>query len=158
MITVRRASLKDGRAVSELLKQKYSFVSLKQARKTFAFEFVHNHHFRIAEIDGRIVGLVSWRPQGILKHGVVELTRIAIEIGVSNARQVKEALFDVMVAEADFYYKKQGYRLRKVFSLIHADDKVIKEFFIDKGMQQEAVLKNHFYRGKDELVFSLFLA
>lgn len=155
MIIIRKATLKDGQAISRLLKEKYSFTSLKEARRAFSAEY-KQHHFRIAEDDGHIVGLLSWQPQGTVKHGVVELTRFAIMPDMANPLGIKEELFDVLVAEADFYYREHGSRLRKVFSMIHADADHIKQFYLDKGMHQEALLKDHYYPGKDELVFSLF--
>lgn len=155
MLNIKRASCADGPVVSQLLKEKYSFKDLPEANQAFSLE-CSNQHFRLAEENGQVVGLISWRTQGTIKHGVIELTRIAVSASMPNTAEVKEMLFDVMVAEADFYYKEQGGRLRKIFSLIHADNKAIKEFFLNKGMQQEAVLRNHYHLGTDELVFSLF--
>ncbi|MBU0597762.1 hypothetical protein KKF61_02055 [Patescibacteria group bacterium] len=156
MIDVRRANCDDGQIISELLKSKYSFSTREEAAAVFKDE-CQNQHYRIAEINGRVVGLISWRLQGTPKHGVAELTRFIVQQNIPNYQSVKESLYDVMMAEADYYYKQHGSRLHKVFSMIHADDKQIKEFYIDKGMRQEAVLKDHFHIGKDELVFSLFL-
>ncbi|MFA5052133.1 MAG: hypothetical protein WC544_03690 [Patescibacteria group bacterium] len=158
MISVHRATLRDDRIVAGLLKQKYSFRTLQESAQTFRSEIRHHHHFRLAFLDGQPVGLISWRTQGSEYHGVAELVRLAVLSDVPDPRQVKEALFDVMLAEADSYYREHGTRLRKVFSMIHADNRHIREFFQDKGMRQEAVLKNHFHPGMDELVFSLFLA
>ncbi len=155
MIKVRKASCKDGQAVSELLKSKYSFLSQDEAITVFEYECLYQH-YRIAEDNEKIVGLISWRMQGTEKHGVAELTRITVLPDVNDKNEVKEMLFDVMIAEADYYYKQHGSKLRKVFSMIHSDNKQVKEFFENKGMQQEAVLKNHFHSGQDELVFSLF--
>ncbi len=157
MISVRKASCDDGSRIAKLLQSKYSFISADEAEKAYTHE-CRIQHFRVAEQHDRVVGLVSWRPAGLSRHGVAELTRIAVDRSVTNHRMIKERLFDVMIAEADYYYKQQGHKLRKVFSMIHADDSYIKEFFLDKGMQQEAVLHNHFHPGTDELVFSLFLA
>jgi N-acetylglutamate synthase-like GNAT family acetyltransferase len=158
MISVRKATLRDSRMISELLVKKYKFETLAEASRAFCLEYRQRHHFRIAESDGRTLGILSWRPQGTLQHGVVELVRLAVVSDYPDPRQVKEELFDVMIAEADFIYRQHGVRLRKIFSMIHADAKHIKKFYLDKGMQQEAVLHNHFYNGRDELVFSLFLA
>ncbi|MFA6553087.1 MAG: hypothetical protein WCT27_01540 [Patescibacteria group bacterium] len=157
MITVHKAMLKDSRMVAKLMKQKYSFRKLGEAEETFRKEMGQHHHFRIAWLDAEAVGLISWRTQGGVHHGVAELVRLAVSSSVPEPREVKEALFDIMVAEADSFYREHGIRLRKVFSMIHADNRHIREFFQDKGMRQEAVLKNHFYPGMDELVFSLFL-
>ncbi|MDD5040556.1 MAG: hypothetical protein PHY34_05410 [Patescibacteria group bacterium] len=156
MVQVRRATLDDSGAVSRLMAEKYSFNTLEEAHARFQSECSYQH-FRIAEDDGTIVGIIGWRPQGLLKHGVAELTRLAIARSVMDPQYVKEMLFDVMVAEADYFYKERGYRLRKIFSMIHADCAHIKEFFLNKGMQQEAVLRDHYHNGKDELLFSLFM-
>ncbi len=157
MITVRKTREEDIEQAAVLLGNKYHFSSVKQAREAF-FSERRYQHVRVAECQDAIVGLISWRPQGTIQHGVAELTRIVIQKDANNFREIKEALFDVMIAEADYYYKMHQARLRKVFSMIHADDRQIKEFFMDKGMKQEAVLKDHYHKGTDELVFSLFFA
>lgn len=158
MITIRKAIRKDGQIISRLLKKKYSFKLLREAKQAFLNELKNGHHFRLAEDNGQVIGLISWRSQGALHHGVVELVRLAVVSDYAEPLQVKEELFNVMIAEADFYYRERGARLRKIFSMIHADSKHIRQFFIDKGMQQEAVLRNHYHSGKDELIFSLFFA
>ncbi len=155
MTTIRKATCEDSRQVSKLLQQRYRFTNADEARSVFDTECAWQH-FRIAEREGEPVGLISWRPQGTIEHGVVELTRIAVSSQITNRLYVKEMLFDQMVAEADYYYKQHGSRLRKVFSMIHADNEEVKEFFTNKGMEQEAILRNHFRRGTDELVYSLF--
>ncbi|MFH1206986.1 MAG: hypothetical protein V1668_00060 [Patescibacteria group bacterium] len=158
MITVYKAASKDSRMVARLMKQKYSFRTLAEAQEAFRKEMRRQHHFRVAWLDNQAVGLISWRMQGGVHHGVAELVRLAVSSSVPEPREVKEALFDVMLAEADSFYHEHGGRMRKVFSMIHADNRHIREFFQDKGMRQEAVLKNHFHPGVDELVYSLFLA
>jgi len=155
MVKIHKAGCQDGQEISKLLKDKYSFSSVAEALETFNGECTYQH-YRIAEEAEKIVGLISWRPQGIFKHGVVELSRIAVSPYVNDTLTVKELLFDVMVAEADYFYKQHGSKLRKIYSMIHADNREIKDFFINKGMLQEAVLRNHYHRGTDELVFSLF--
>lgn len=157
MINIRKASCVDSRIISQLLHKKYSFQSPEEAEGIFLTE-CQNNHFRIVEDGEKVIGLISWRIQGILNHGVIELARIAVDPDILDPTYVKEMLFDVMVAEADYYYKKYGFKLRKIYSLIHEDNRVVKDFFIDKGMEQEAVLRDHYRRGQDELVFSMFLA
>lgn len=156
-MNIRKAFCRDGRAISKLLKEKYNFDSLKEAYETFELECL-SCNYRICEDGRRVIGLISWRIQGTLKHGVVELTRIAVSASVENPKEVQEMLFDVMIAEADYYYKKNNFKLRKVFSMIHADSREVKEFFMNKGMEPEAVLRNHYRGNKDELILSLFLA
>lgn len=157
MISIRRASCDDGPIIAQLLHKKYSFTSPDEAEQVFNDE-CSLQHYRIAEEGDTVVGLLSWRPQGTLSHGVVELTRLAVASDVSDCWYVKEMLFDQMIAEADYYFKQRGTKLRKVFSMIHADNRDIKDFFLNKGMHQEAILRNHFRNGTDELVFSQFFA
>jgi N-acetylglutamate synthase-like GNAT family acetyltransferase len=157
MISIRPATCADGPLVSNMLHQRYSFSSPAEAEHVYDQECTYQH-YRIAEDGGRLVGLISWRPQGTLRHGVVELTRIVVSPDAPDRSFVKEMLFDQVIAESDYYYKRHGLKLRKIFSMIHADNLEIKEFFLNKGMQQEAILRNHFRRGTDELVFSLFFA
>jgi len=157
MIKIRKAYCEDGPKISQLLKSKYSFKSAVEAERIFNDEFL-SQHFRIAHDNGEIVGLISWRTQGTTDHGVAELTRITVSNKVKDREFVKEMLFDVMIAEADYFYKQNGSKLRKVYSLIHADNRHVKEFFENKGMKQEAILRNHFHKGTDELVFSLFFS
>lgn len=157
MLTVRKAIVEDADRVADLLKAKYSFTTLEESKAAFAYERTY-HHFRVAETDGRFLGLISWQPQGTVKHGVMEVTRFAVLKDVPNPTAIKEQLFDAAIAEAEFFYDTQGVKLRKVFSMIHADSKHLQDFFANKGMHQEAVLKDHYHFGKDELVFSMFLA
>ncbi len=115
-----------------------------------------NQHYRVAYEGDEVVGLISWKTQGTLDHGVVELTRITVSKKVEDHVYVKEMLFDVMIAEADYFYKQHGSKLRKVYSMIHSDNIQVKDFFENKGMTQEAILRHHFHANQDELVFSLF--
>jgi N-acetylglutamate synthase-like GNAT family acetyltransferase len=156
MLTVRKATVDDADRIADVLKAKYSFTSTAEAKAAFAYERTH-HHFRVADEDGRFLGLISWQPQGTVKHGVMEVTRFAVLKDAPNPTVVKEELFDASIAEAELFYESHGTRLRKVFSMIHAENKHLQAFFANKGMRQEAVLKDHFHFGQDELVFSMFL-
>lgn len=157
MSNIRKASQQDEELISRLLKQKYSFQTLEEARDALIYEMTYNH-FRVAEENGHIIGLISWRPQGTYRHGVAEVTRLAVLSGLPNPVEVKELLFDAMIAEADLFYRGHGSRLRKVFSIFHADNEHLKRFFANKGMEEEAVLRSHFRFGVDEVVYSMFVA
>lgn len=155
MITIRKATLKDATLVSQLLMKKYRFRSVREARKTFKEEY-KIQHYRIARQENCVAGLLSWQARGTSEHGVAELIRLAVDDRCEDPGYVKEMLFDQFIAEADFYFHERQTHLRKVYSLIHADNKQIREFFERKGMHQEARLKSHFRQDTDELVFSLF--
>ncbi|MEK7570288.1 MAG: hypothetical protein AAB515_02520 [Patescibacteria group bacterium] len=157
MLTVRKATAEDALQVAEVLKAKYRFPSVQEAKAIFAYEREY-HHFRVAVDDDRMVGLISWRQQGTLAHGVAEVTRFAVLKDAVDPVQVKELLFDATIAEAENHYEHHHSKLRKIFSLIHADNKRLQTFYANKGLHQEAVLKDHFRLGQDELVFSRFFA
>lgn len=157
MLTVRKATAEDAQRVAELLKAKYSFATVDEARDTFAYESRY-HHFRVAVDGNNCLGLISWRPQGMLKHGVAEVTRLAVLRSAPDPAQIKEQLFDAAMAEAELHYRDHGTRLRKIFSMIHADNTHLQKFLETKGMHTEAVLKDHFRFGQDELVLSMFFA
>ena len=61
-----------------------------------------------------------------------------------------------MMQDADRYFKKKNLKLRKVYVLIHSDNKKLRDFFKAKGFIQETVLKDHYYKGTDEHILSLF--
>mgnify|MGYP001562628322 CR=1 len=157
MLTVRKATAEDTERIAEVLMAKYSFPNVAEAGGIFAYERAY-HHFRVAMDDERMVGIISWRQQGTLAHGVAEVTRFAVLKDAIDPIQVKELLFDTAIVEAEIHYENHGSKLRKVFSLIHSDNKRLQTFYANKGLHQEAVLKDHFRLGQDELVFSRFFA
>ena len=65
-------------------------------------------------------------------------------------------MFKALIREADAEYKKKGFKLRKMYILCHADNKRAHAFYKKMGMKHEVTLKNHYYDGKDEFVFSRF--
>ena len=158
MVTVHRPTSSDVAAVARLLQTKYHFETFDAALDAFEGEARHQH-MRVAEDEhSNIVGIIAWRPQGAAQHGVAEVTRLAVLQDFPEPIAVKELLFDAAIAEADWYFQQRQSRLRKVFSLIHADNQHLKNFFASKGMEQEAVLRNHFRMGTDELLYSMFVA
>jgi hypothetical protein len=157
MLTTRRPTLADHEAIARLLLKKYHFASLEAARDAVDGESRHQHIRISVKSDGEVIGIIAWRPQGAAYHGIMEVTRLAVRSDQPNPIEIKEILFDTAIAEADQYFHNRDSRLRKVFSLIHADNRHLKSFFANKGMQQEAILKSHYRVGVDELVYSMFM-
>lgn len=158
MLTTRRPALADHEAIARLLLTKYHFATLEAARDAVEGEARHQHIRIVEESNGEVIGIIAWRPQGAAYHGIIEVTRLAVRADQQNPVAIKEMLFDAAIAEADLYFHDREGKLRKVFSLIHSDNRHLKTFFAYKGMQQEAVLRSHFHMGVDELVYSMFLA
>jgi len=58
--------------------------------------------------------------------------------------------------EADKFFKKQNLKLRKMFAMVRSTNKKLKSFYKKMGFIQEATLKDHYYKGDDEYILSLF--
>ena len=58
--------------------------------------------------------------------------------------------------DANEEYKRHGFKSRKIFILTHADNKRAQAFYKKMGMKHETTLKSHYYKDKDEHVYSIF--
>ena len=150
----RRAKGKDAVGIATVLKECYNIDSIEEGVKVFEEEVAKKYNFIVAD-DGRVAGLVTWQVHGLFKHGLCELDRIAV-LPSYRGKGVAAALFKALVKGASSEYKKNGFRLRKLYILCHADNKRAHAFYKKMGMKKETVLKDHFYKGKDEIVFSRF--
>jgi|TARA_B100002003_G_C14004829_1_gene484955 ribosomal protein S18 acetylase RimI-like enzyme len=149
----RKATSKDAVGIATVLKECYNIDSIKEGTITFKDEVVKKYNYIVADDDGRIAGIVTWQMHGLPKHQLCELDRIAV---LSNYRGkgLGRALFQALVKDAKEKYKKHNSRLRKLYILTHADNKKAQSFYKKMGCKHETTLKNHFYKGKDEWVFS----
>jgi N-acetylglutamate synthase-like GNAT family acetyltransferase len=151
----RKAIGKDAVGIATVLKECYNISSIKEGVKIFEEEVVKKYHFIVAEDDGRIAGIVTWQMHGLPKHQLCELDRIAV-LSEYRGKGVSNELFKALVKDSNSSYKKSGSKLRKLYILCHADNKRAHAFYKKMGMKHETTLKNHFYKGKDEWVFSRF--
>lgn len=157
MITTRKANQHDVETIAELLSAFYNFSDIEEARSVVRREYSLHYHFRIAEDDGHPIGVLTWRAHGLPKHGIIKLKRVAIDREIPDRQATFELLFDATIADADYLYHQEHAYLRKVYAVTPADNLFLSSFFEEKGMVQEAVLKNHYYDGRDEVMYSLFL-
>ncbi len=151
----RKAVGKDAVGIATVLKECYNIDSIKECVSTFEEEVAKRHHFIVADDDGRIAGITTWKMHGLPKHGLCELDRIAV-LPYYMGKGVAQVLFNALIKEAGSSYKKNGSKLRKLYILCHVDNKRAQAFYKKMGMKHETTLKNHYYKGKDELVFSRF--
>ncbi len=151
----RKAKGKDAVGIATVLKECYNIYSIQEGVKVFEEEVSKRYNFIVADDDGRIAGLTTWQMHGLPKHGLCELDRIAV-LKEYRGKDLGKALFRALVKAASEAYKKQGFRLRKLYILTHADNKIAQAFYKKMGCKHETTLKNHYYKGKDEFVFSLF--
>ena len=152
----RKADELDKEGIGKVLMQCYNIDSIEEGVSVFLGEVDKGYNFLVAEDAGKIVGLTNWTMHGLVKHGLVELDRIAV-LFEFRQKGVGRGLFDFLIENAKEFYSFEGGKLRKVYLMTHADNFNAQEFYGKLGLKKEAVLKDHFYDGKDELIMSVFV-
>ena len=152
---IRKATLKDTKGIANVLVQSYNIKDLKEGIETFKSEIKKNHNFIVAEEKGKIIGIVTWIMHGLPKHQLCELDRIAV-LPDYRGKGVAKKLFDTLIRDTKSFYKKNKSRLRKLYLLTHADNTRAHKFYEKLGFKHETTLKQHYYKDKDEYVYSIF--
>jgi N-acetylglutamate synthase-like GNAT family acetyltransferase len=151
----RKATAKDGKGIATVLKECYNIDSVEEGKAVFKKETAKDYHFIVADDNGKIAGLVTWQMHGLPKHQLCELDRIAV-LGTYRGKGIALKLFDALVKDANMAYKKDGFKLRKLYLLTHAANKRAHSFYSKMGMHHETTLKEHFYKDVDEWVYVRF--
>lgn len=151
----RLAKIEDASKIAVILMTSYNITSLDEGVHTFLSEMKKNV-FVLAEQDNTIVGVASYKIHGLPKHELAEMDRIAI-LPEYRGKGISKPLFEYLLKDVKKFYEKQDHKLRKLFLLTHAENKRAHEFYKKLGFSHETTLKNHYYEGKDEFVFSMFL-
>jgi len=152
---LRKATSKDTKKIAEVLVKSYNIKDLKEGINIFKSETKKFHNYIVAEDNDRVVGIVTWVVHGLPKHQLCELDRIAV-IPQYRGTGVAKKLFDALVKDAESYYKKYNLKLRKLYLLTHADNIRAHTFYEKLGFKHETTLKEHYYKKKDEFVYSIF--
>jgi ribosomal protein S18 acetylase RimI-like enzyme len=92
---------------------------------------------------------------GLLKHELCELDRIAV-LPECRGKGIAKELFNKLIEDAKAFYEKNNSKLRKLYLLTHADNIRAHKFYEKLGFKHETTLKEHYYKDKDEFVFSMF--
>ena len=153
---IRKAIPKDAKGIANVLVQSYNLKDLKEGIAVFKNETKKLHNYTVAEEKGKIIGIVTWLMHGLPKHQLAELDRIAV-LPEYRGRGVSKKLFEAMVRDAKSFYKKNKSKLRKIYLLTHADNTRAHKFYEKLGFKHETTLKEHYYKDKDEYVYSMFL-
>lgn len=152
----REAREEDVEGIAEVLKTSYNISSTEEARQAINTERDKGYHYIVAEDNSSIVGLTTWQMHGLPKHGLFELDRIAV-LPTHRRSGVAKQLFDALIKDADNKYKTCGFRARKLVIYTHASNIRAHKFYEKMGCTPEnAVLKDHYYAGVDEVVYSKF--
>ena len=152
---IRKATLEDAEQIAEVLISFYNMDSLEEAKQTFLDEKNKGFHYIVAEDDGKIVGLITWLVHGLPKHGLCELDRICL-LTECRGKGIGKQLFEALIKDADEFYKKNNSKLRKLYLLCHETNKEAHKFYEKMGLKHETTLREHYYKDKDEFVFSMF--
>ncbi|MBS3114694.1 GNAT family N-acetyltransferase [Candidatus Woesearchaeota archaeon] len=152
---IRKAALKDAKGIANVLMQSYNIKDLKEGIDAFKNEIKKQHHYIIAEENNKIIGVVTWIIHGLPKHQLAELDRIAV-LPEYRGKGIAQKLFQSLIKDAKSFYKKNKSRLRKLYLLTHADNIRAHKFYGKLGFKHETTLKQHYYKDKDEYVYSMF--
>ncbi|MFH1977698.1 MAG: GNAT family N-acetyltransferase [Candidatus Aenigmatarchaeota archaeon] len=152
---IRVAKERDMRGIAELLKEAYNIDTVEEGVRVFLEETHKKYNFVVAEVDDKIIGIASYQIHGLPKHMLAEMDRIAVSPDF-RGKGIAKLLFEFLVKEANDFYRRKGFKLRKIYLMTHEDNKRAQEFYKKMGFQEEAKLKDHFYKGKAELVMSVF--
>ena len=154
-IITRKAQLDDVSQVANLLIDFYNIGDLKEAKEIFLSEIKKGHKYLVACQKNRVVGLVTWLPHGLPKHGLFELDRICISSKLRGGG-IGKLLKDALVTDAENWFLSKKAEIRKLYLLTHESNTSAHKFYEKVGFIHEATLKDHYYRGNDERVYSIF--
>ena len=152
---IRKANPKDAKGIANVLVQSYNIKNLNEGIETFKNEIKKSHNYIVAEEKGKIISIVTWLMHGLPKHQLCELDRIAV-LPEYRGKGVARKLFDALIKDSKLFYRKNKSKLRKLYLLTHADNIRAHKFYKKLGFKHETTLKQHYYKDKDEYVYSMF--
>ena len=155
IINYRKATLKDVDQISSVLMDFYNMDNYSEASSAFTSEIGKDFHYIVALQDDIIIGLVTWLPHGLPKHGLFELDRICL-LSESRGKGIGRGLINELIKDADRWYKKMGGNIRKLYLLTHENNVHAHSFYEKVGFYHETTLKDHYYKDQDERVYSKF--
>ena len=155
MVKTRNASLKDAEQICSVLVDFYNMKDSAEAKEAFFSELEKDFHYIVATQNGKIIGLTTWLPHGLPKHGLFELDRICI-LSDARGKGVGRILVDELIANANKWYAELGHSIRKLYILTHENNVNAHKFYEKIGFKHEATLKDHYYKDQDERVYVKF--
>ncbi len=150
----RKASLGDAERIAKVLVDNFSIPTIQKGKEIFIRE-KQKVVFIVAEDDGRILGFITWFARGEPRHELVRIERIGVLAG-SKRDEVAEGLITAAIQDADKFFKSKGMKLRKIYTLVNSKQIKLKNFYKNKGFIEEAQIKDHYNKGEDEFILSMF--
>ena len=154
-INYRKATLKDADQISLVLMDFYNMKDTNEAYEAVLSEMGKDFHYIVALNDDVIIGLVTWLPHGLPKHGLFELDRICL-LSESRGKGIGKGLVEELIIDADKWYKSKGGSIRKLYLLTHEDNLDAHIFYEKVGFDHEVTLKDHYYKDQNERLYSKF--
>ena len=154
-INYRKATLKDTDQICPVLMGFYNMNDYNEAADAFISEMEKDFHYIVATQDNVVIGLVTWLPHGLPKHGLFELDRICL-LSEARGKGVGRGLINELIIDADKWYKSMGENIRKLYLLTHEDNVDAHIFYEKVGFVNETTLKDHYYKDQNERVYSKF--
>ena len=152
---LRQGTLDDAKGIAYVMTHAYKIKTIPEAENVFKDETERRHRFVVATTGYDIIGFASWTVRDLPKHELAELNRIAVH-KEHRGKGIMEGLFYFLVQDAKRYYADHNQRLRKLFVMTHASNEAAREFYEEVGFKIEATLRDHYYPGEDECVYSMF--
>lgn len=155
-LQIRKGTAGDSEAIARVYLDAYNVKTQEGAKEAYARELKTGRTFFIAYIQHQAIGFISWYMHGMPHHGLCELDRVAV-VRQHRGCGIGNALFERMLFDVSQFYRAKGGKLRKIFLMTHDDNLRAQSFYKKMGMHKEAILKDHYYDGQDEAVYSLFV-
>ena len=152
---ITKASIRDAKGIANVLVKSYNIKSIMEGVDVFKNEISRQCNYIIAEDKGRVIGLATWVMHGLPKHELFELDRIAV-LPEYRGKGIAQKLFHALIKDAKLFYRKHKLKARKLYLMAHADNTRAHRFYEKLGFTHETTLKEHYYSGKDERVYSMF--
>ena len=76
MVKTREATLKDVDQICSVLVDFYNMKDIAEAETAFLSEMEKEFHYIVATQNDKIIGLVTWVPHGLPKHGLLDLIQV----------------------------------------------------------------------------------
>ena len=154
-IKIRKALPSDSNQIVGVLLDFYNMDNSNEAKDALRSEIKKDYRYIVAIEKNEIVGLVTWIAHGLPKHGLFELDRICV-LKRYRGGGIGKKLVKWLINDAKRWYKTHGAQIRKLYILTHEENSAAQIFYQNIGFEYETTLKDHYYLGKNERVYSIF--
>lgn len=128
----------------------------KEDATWFVKSFFDYHHIKIVRSNGEIIGALFWRVNEEKHQGIVIIEDFWIDEKFRR-KGLGEKLLRTALKDAEEYFQKYGFALRKVLVTTAAQNTPARRLYEKVGFVKCAELKDLFGLGETELIYILTL-